>query len=246
VVSSPDPHIDVFYLLQVSTEGILHGADMYRQQWAASPAVYHSAGLFAVYPYLPATSLLLLPGRLLFGDVRVELVLLLALAAIGMRSVVGSRGSAPITGATSSGGRGGPAATVPALLPLLVAVLPKVTYADQRAWTEPLLIALLVAVVLAVLNGRHRTAVVCLALALASKQHVVLLLPVAALWPAFGWRRTAAATGLAGLVVLPWFVAVPPTCGTTRCRSTSGTATGTMRSACPRCCTTWGSRPAVG
>ena len=207
VVSSPDPHIDVFYLLQVSTEGILHGADMYRQQWAASPAVYHSAGLFAVYPYLPATSLLLLPGRLLFGDVRVELVLLLALAAIGMRSVVGSRGSAPITGATSSGGRGGPAATVPALLPLLVAVLPKVTYVDQRAWTEPLLIALLVAVVLAVLNGRHRTAVVCLALALASKQHVVLLLPVAALWPAFGWRRTAAATGLAGLVVLPWFVA---------------------------------------
>jgi len=209
VVSSPDPHIDVFYLLQVSTEGILHGADMYRQQWAASPAVYHSAGLFAVYPYLPATSLLLLPGRVLFGDVRVELVLLLALAAIGMRSVVGSRGSAPITGAASSGGRGGPAATVPALLPLLVAVLPKVTYADQRAWTEPLLIALLVAMVLAVLNGRHRTAVVCLALALASKQHVALLLPVAALWPAFGWRRTLAATGLAGLVVLPWFVAGP-------------------------------------
>lgn len=202
VASSPDPHIDVFYLLQVSTDGLLHGADMYRQQWAASPALYHSGGLFDVYPYLPATSVLLLPGRLMFGDVRVELVLLLALAAILVRRVAGRR-------LGPSDAVGGVVRTVPALLPLLVAVLPKVTYADQRSWTEPLIIVLLVGMVLSVLSGRTRIAVVCLALALASKQHVALLLPVAALWPAFGWRRTLAATGVGVLVVLPWFVAGP-------------------------------------
>ncbi len=201
VVSSPDPHIDVFYLLQVSTKGLLRGADMYRQQWAASPEVYHSGGLFTVYPYLPATSVLLLPGRVLFGDVRVELVLLLALAAILLRRIGAGRTAAPAAVPAMR--------TVPALLPLLVAVLPKITYADQRAWTEPLIIVLLVGMVLSVQSGRPRLAVVCLALALASKQHVALLLPVAALWPAFGPRRALASAGLGILVVLPWLIAGP-------------------------------------
>ena len=37
----------------------------------------------------------------------------------------------------------------------------------------------------------------------------MLLLPVLAAWPRFGLRRTAAAAGLAGLLVLPWFLASP-------------------------------------
>ena len=54
---------------------------MYRQQWAASRASYPSHGLFDVYPYLPWTSVLLLPFRLVFGDIRYGLVAALAVAA---------------------------------------------------------------------------------------------------------------------------------------------------------------------
>jgi hypothetical protein len=50
---------------------------------------------------------------------------------------------------------------------------------------------------------------VCFALALASKQHVVLLVPVFAMWPAFGVRRTLASVGLAAVAVLPWVLAGP-------------------------------------
>jgi hypothetical protein len=62
---------------------------------------------------------------------------------------------------------------------------------------------------LAVRTGHLRWAVVCLAVALATKQHVVLLLPLAALWPEFGWRRSLASAGLGFVLVLPWFVAGP-------------------------------------
>jgi 4-amino-4-deoxy-L-arabinose transferase-like glycosyltransferase len=52
-------------------------------------------------------------------------------------------------------------------------------------------------------------AVVAFALALASKQHVALLVPIAAAWPAFGPRRTLLSVvgGLA--VVAPWIIASP-------------------------------------
>jgi uncharacterized membrane protein len=95
------------------------------------------------------------------------------------------------------------------LLPLLVALHPKVTYADQQAWTEPLLVALLALMVWAVLRNRPWPAIACLALALASKQHIVLLLPLAAAWPAFGLRRTLTAAGLAVVAISPWIVAGP-------------------------------------
>ena len=63
--------------------------------------------------------------------------------------------------------------------------------------------------VLAVVRGRLLVAVLAFAFALACKQHVLLLVPLAACWPAFGWRRTGASVLLAGAVTLPWFLADP-------------------------------------
>ena len=142
IASAPQPHIDVFFLLQGSTKGLCHGKDMYRQQWAASRASYPSHGLFDVYPYLPWTSVLLLPFRLLFGDIRYGLVAALAVAAALSRRAGGRHR------------RVQPARYVPALLPLLIALHPKVTYAHQLSWTEPLLVALLAGMVLAAERGR--------------------------------------------------------------------------------------------
>jgi hypothetical protein len=193
IASAPKPHIDVFFLLQGSTKGLFHGDDMYRQQWAETRASYFSHGLFDVYPYLPWTSVLLAPFRVIFGDIRYGLVLSLAISAVIARRLSGAS----------------PAKFVPALLPLLVALYPKVTYGYQLSWTEPLLIALLAGMVLAVERGRLTVAVVLLALALASKQHIVLLLPLTAIWPRFGWRRSLAAAGGALLLVSPWIIAGP-------------------------------------
>src|SRR5205823_14662671 len=53
----PDPHVDVWYLLQQSSSGLASGDDMYRQHWV------HSHGLQAVYPYLPMSTVLLAPFR---------------------------------------------------------------------------------------------------------------------------------------------------------------------------------------
>ncbi|WP_157892079.1 MULTISPECIES: glycosyltransferase [Frankia] len=189
--AAPAPRIDVFHLLQVSAAGLAHGADMYRQQWAPSRAAYPVDGLFDVYPYLPLTSVLLAPSRLLLGDVRYGLLLALAAAAICARGLAtGPRGAL-------------------AVLPLLVVILPESMYALQQSWTEPLLVVCLAAMVLAVRGGHGRTAVLALALALATKQHIALLLPVAAAWPRFGPRRAAVAAGAAVLGVAPWVLAGP-------------------------------------
>ncbi len=183
IIAAPRPHIDVWFLLQDSTRGLAEGRNMYHQVWP------ESTGLYAVYPYLPITSVLLAPFRWLLGDVRFGLLLAGLLASAYTRRLAGS--------------------AVPALLPLLILLAPKATFALQQSWTEPLLVAALAGMVLAVRAGRTRWAVVAFALALATKQHMVLLVPLAMWWPAFGPRRTAVAAGLAGVLVAPWVVADP-------------------------------------
>jgi hypothetical protein len=178
----PDPRIDVWYLLQQSSSGLLSGDDMYRQHWR------HSHGLQAVYPYLPMSTVLLAPFRWLAGDVRAGLLL----ASVATSAVL--RRFAP---------------AAPVALSLLVLVHPHWAFLIDQSWTEPLLLFLLCAAVVATERGRPVVAVLALAAALATKQHIVVLLPLFALWPAFGWRRTLLSAGVAVVAVLPWVIAGP-------------------------------------
>jgi uncharacterized membrane protein len=155
---------------------------MYRQHWQ------HSHGLQAIYPYLPLTTVLLAPFRWLASDVRAGLLLAGLLTSWQLRRLA-------------------PAA--PAALALLVLTHPHWAFLVDQSWTEPLLLALLTAAVLAASRDRPGLAVLALAGALACKQHVVLLLPLFAVWPAFGLRRTAQSAGLAFAAVLPWLVWAP-------------------------------------
>lgn len=178
----PNPHIDVWYLLQQSSSGLLSGDDMYRQHWQ------HSHGLQAIYPYLPMSTLLLAPFRWIAGDVRAGLLLASVATSALLRNF---------------------AAAAPVALSLLVLVHPHWAFLVDQSWTEPLLLFLLCAAVVATERGRPILAVLALAAALAAKQHVVLLLPLFAWWPAFGWRRALAAGAVAAVAVLPWIVAGP-------------------------------------
>jgi hypothetical protein len=179
------PRIDVWVSLQQASDGLAHGLDAYTMTWHGSP------GVTDVFSYLPFTLVLLAPGRWLLGDVRWALV---AWTLVGAACVL------------ALGRWRSPAAWAAVALLLLT---PGTTTQVEQSWTEPLLFALFAAWALLMARGRPWWAVVPLVLALASKQHIAVLLPLLAVWPAFGWRRTAVATGAAAGLVAPWFVASP-------------------------------------
>ncbi len=185
VLGDPAPRIDVWVVLQQGADALARGENLYTQQWVGSPGVQE------FFPYLPWMSVLTAPGRWVAGDVRWMLLVWSLVLLAGLWSL--------------SRGRVERAAAVGAVLVLAPGTL---TQVDQ-AWTEPVLAALLVWFAALVHRGRAWWAVVPLALACASKQHLVLLAPMLLLWHPFGWRRTLAAGGLAGVLVLPWVVADP-------------------------------------
>lgn len=185
IMASPRPAIDVWYILTEGGRQLVDGGNLYTSCWPGNTDRLTDC----VYPYLPVTSVVQAPFRLLFGDVRYSYVaaLLVAAAALWMLG----------------GARWGPG------LAVVLLVTPKGTFLVEQAWTEPLLLAGLAVMVLATVRGQLTVAVIALAFALACKQHILLLLPLAALWPAFGWRRTVVSAVAAGVATLPWLLADP-------------------------------------
>ncbi|NYG05600.1 hypothetical protein BJ986_000087 [Phycicoccus badiiscoriae] len=199
VISSPRPRIDVWVSLQQASDGLARGENFYAMTWTGSPGVKDA------FTYLPWTAVLLAPGRWLFGDIRWALAFWTLVAVAGIWALARGAGSRP---AGSSAGRDWvwTAATVTALLVFAPGTL---TQLDQ-AWTEPLLLAGLVWWAVLVQRDRAWWAVIPLALACASKQHLALLLPVLLVWRPFGWRRAVATGALTGALIAPWFLASPP------------------------------------
>ena len=184
----PKPKIDVWVTLQQAADGILRGDNMYAQNWTGSPGVQDA------FTYLPFTGLLLAPGRWLASDVRWTLVVVTLLGVLAVRLL----GRSDALGTTLAAGGAA-----------LLLLLPGTPTQVEQAWTEPLLMACLAGWALGVQRKKTVLAVVCLALGVASKQHLVVLLPILAAWPQFGPRKAMASAGLAGVFVLPWIIASP-------------------------------------
>jgi hypothetical protein len=192
VQASARPAIDVWVILQQATRGLLDGRNPYEMAFTGVPAGQTDD----CFNYLPFTLLAALPGQVAFGDVRYgELLVLLA-------------GSAMLAWVA---GRARPAehAGLGLLLVVMAVSLPGVLRITQQAWNESVVLGCLFAAVALLLSGRAGLAVVPLALALATKQHVVLVLPLWALWPSFGWRRALTSGALAAAICLPWLLASP-------------------------------------
>jgi hypothetical protein len=207
VISSPRPRIDVWVTLQQAADGLGRGENFYAMNWTGSP------GIQDAFTYLPWTAVLLAPGRWLFGDIRWALAFWTLVAVAGVWLL--ARGPARRhtgTGDGSGNGSGNGSGwvwTAAAVTALLLFAPGTLTQLDQ-AWTEPLLLAGLVWWAVLVQRDRAWWAVIPLALACASKQHLALLLPVLMLWRPFGWRRSVATGALTGVLIAPWFLASPP------------------------------------
>jgi hypothetical protein len=184
------PRIDVWIILQQASDTLGRAENVYTQVWKGSP------GIQDAFTYLPWTAVLLAPGRWLLGDVRWMLVAVTLLTALTIRTLPGP--AAPTRRQISAAGAAA-----------LLLLLPGTATQVEQAWTEPLLLACLAGWAFGVRRGSTVLAVVALALGLASKQHLALLLPVLAAWPGFGPRKAAASVGLAGALVLPWLIASP-------------------------------------
>jgi hypothetical protein len=182
--TAPSPGIDVWLLLQQSSSGLLHGANMYHQHWVGTPP----GELTDVYPYLPGTTLLLAPFKWLLGDVRYGTALASLLAGYLVWRM---------------------APKAPPVLAGLIVLMPHWAFLVDQSWTEPLLVAELAACILALRAGRTGWATAALAAALVTKQFVAPLLPLFAIWRVFGVRRAAVAAGAAFCIALPWLIADP-------------------------------------
>ncbi|HQH07569.1 MAG TPA: hypothetical protein PK428_07145 [Phycicoccus sp.] len=189
IIGDRAPKIDVWVMLQQSSDALLRGENFYDVTWVGSPGVQD------LYTYLPWMTPLVAPGRWLAGDVRWTLVLWTMVLFVGLWLLArGRSGRGPLAAAS--------------VMVTLVVIPGAITQVDQ-AWTEPVLAALVIAWAALVQRGRANWAILPLALACASKQHLALLMPLLALWHLFGWRRVLlTGIGAAGLIS-PWFVTSP-------------------------------------
>ena len=185
VVAGAKPVIDVWPILQGAARGLVDGRNPYDMVFAGVPA----GQVNNCFNYLPGTFLVPLPGRLLAGDVRYAEAAVL-LAGVAMLVWLAARGGRP--GAIG--------------LAVLAGTLPGSLYDVQQAWNEAIVFGALAAAGVLLAVRRPWWAAACFAVALCTKQHVVLLLPLWALWPAFGLRRAAAAAAGAAAVTLPFLL----------------------------------------
>ncbi len=184
VRANPAPFIDVWNELQAAANGLSHGQNMYTLHWFAIPGQDSNA-----FNYLPGCAVFLWPFYLVTHDVRYgELVAFVLTALILMRA---------------RGGRSG------ALLGCLAVLYPAGLLSIEQAWIDPILLLEISAAAYACTRGHKRLAILAFGAALVTKQYAWLLVPLAAVWEDFGWRRTATAVGGAVAFLLPWYLTAP-------------------------------------
>lgn len=186
VVTSGSPQIDVWQIFQQSSAGLFHGVNPYEITSFTGIPHGQTANCFN---YLPVTFLSTWPGWFVFNDARYSEVAILLLGWVILARTLIRRGRDPI----------------PALMLLAVSLsLTGTLRVGQQAWNESLLLGFVLIAVGAAATGRTLWLVIALGLALATKQHMALLLPVMLMWPQLGWRRTGWSVAVAAVVSAPW------------------------------------------
>ncbi len=164
--AQPKPPIDVFNAQMESADALARGENPYAIQisvgsfwdpkWYGSGMVENGHAKFG-YPYPPLTLLMAMPGYALFSDTRYAQLLALS-------------GTALLLGFG-----------LPGLIPKLAACLylfsPREFYVLEMSWTEPFIVLFMAATLVTAVR-RPALLWIPLGLLLASKQYVVLLIPL--------------------------------------------------------------------
>jgi uncharacterized membrane protein len=211
IVRTPRPFIDVWYFQQMGAGALLDGLNPYLVAYPNiygpsttnyGPAVLSPDRLYVLgNPYPPLTVLLALPAVAVASDVRWVTLVLLVFSAWAIRRL----------------GRGTILADLAAALLLFQ---PRTLFVLEQSWTEPAVLATVLASLLAA-DGWLRAAAggasarrwwiaagVAGGVALASKQYApLLLLPVLLALPARGrWRAAALSLAVAAALVVPFLL----------------------------------------
>lgn len=199
ILVAPDPHIDVWVMQAEGSQALAQGTNPYLpiyENLHGADSPYYGPGLVEDgeltigFPYPPLSLVLVVPGELLAGDPRFVHVAALGLAALGM----------------AYAGGGSRVATAAALLFLFA---PWTFFLIAGAWTEPLVILAVVGITLAAARAPILLGV-AVGLAIATKQYLLLALPLALLLLArtgnerwrIGWQSLA----LAAITIAPFLV----------------------------------------
>lgn len=186
VATSGRPQIDVWQIFQQASARLFHGVNPYQIRHFSHIPADQTATCFN---YLPATFLSTWPGWFVLDDARYSEVAVLLIGWAVLAVTVLRRGTRP-----------GPGLVLLAAALSLTGTL----RVGQQAWNESLLLGFVLIAVAGVATGRTVWLILGLGLALATKQHMALLVPVMLMWPQLGWRRTGASVALAAVVSAPW------------------------------------------
>lgn len=192
--------IDVQVYLQEGVIGLFHGHNPYSM---TIPNIYPAPLTEMFYghdivvdgrvdygfPYLPVALLVAIPGHLL-GDVRYSQLIAMLVTVLVLRRLASDRTSRAASVL---------AVAAPTALPMLTG-----------AWVEPSLVALLACLVLALERQRTTSVALLLGLFLASKQYVVVAIPI--LWilqRSVSRRVILLGLGVSAAVIVPFFLVDP-------------------------------------
>lgn len=200
---SPAPHVDTWVFERDAAIELLHGRNPYAMTF---PDIYHStlpgypqqvygSGLVVNdrcqfgFPYPPVTLLLTTFGYLVGGDPRYAQVIALAVAG----ALIGFSGRGLLT----------------TLAVTMLLFTPRVFFVLSYAWTEPFVVMLLAVTVLCACR-KSRWLPVALGLFLATKQYLILAVPLTFFLLPSGWTwrdwiwLLAKAALVAAIVTLPF------------------------------------------
>jgi len=183
LISSRHPTIDTWVMLQAATHGLSHGHDIYTVRFTT----HYVNRVSNHFTYLPGSAVALWPFNAVLGDVRYGLLAAMVLTALIL-----------IRLSRSSDG---------ALVASLFVLYPRLLFGLEQSWADPLSLLGLCVTGWAVVRNRRGWAMVAFAFVLVCKPYNWMLLPLAALWKDFGWRRSAASAGGALAFMSPWMAA---------------------------------------
>ncbi|MBS2014155.1 MAG: hypothetical protein JST00_14795 [Deltaproteobacteria bacterium] len=192
---SREPDIDVWTIQARAAELLLEGKNPY--VWIAVPTSDQADAFTVVYNYPPISIYLAIAGRLLGGDPRYGLLATIVAAGFALRAI--ARSGAPREG------KGRPAIIDDAAA-LSFWLWSPLVFVIDRAWIDPLQVALVAFAVLAYVRQRETLAAVVLGVALTSKQSMFWLVPLAFVFLRWDVKRWAAFAAGALAPLLPFLV----------------------------------------